>query len=250
MKCKNCGADYRTVQMKCPYCGTETRLGRIWFTERSEAEKAYDEARLQRKQKYSPFILNRWLNRGILIVTSVIVLCFLIIFGAFFLAEAIPAARYKAHSEEIEAQLHQALDAGDYRTVREIMQEYDLYGSDHYIESQASFLQFDYQNYLAEKYATIEDIDQDGTTDELQISIALMYARRFQILSLGNYSLLSEKNEAYYNAGSEDIRAFLVGYLGMTEEEWEVFSDGSTYSYSTDEMAATLLERRGWAYEG
>ena len=248
MKCKNCGADYRTVQMKCPYCGTETRLGRIWFMERSKAEKAYDEARLQRKQKYSPFILNRWLNRGILIATAALVLCFIILFGSFFLAEFIPARRYKAHQQEIEAQLNEALDAGDYRTVREIMQEYDLYGSDHYIASQAAFMQYDLQNYLASKYTVIEEIDRDGTTTELHISIALMYARRFQTFSMGNYSLLSERNEPFYNAGSADIRAFLVGYLGMTEEEWTDFCDSDVYPYPEDEVAATLLERRAWEH--
>lgn len=35
MKCKNCGANYKTRELKCPYCNTENFIGKIWQAERS-----------------------------------------------------------------------------------------------------------------------------------------------------------------------------------------------------------------------
>lgn len=249
MKCKNCGADYRTYKGKCPYCGTSSRLGRVWATERSIAEQRYDEARLQRNQKYSPFILNRWLNRGILIALSVLVLGFLATLAASGIEKGLPALEYKRHTQEIEAQLEESFEDGDYQNVRAILRKYDLYGKDHYAYSQAAFMYYDFRSYSTEKYAVIEDILTEGTTSDFQLSYLLSEARRVYTLNLGSYSLLSPKNEDYYQANCQDIRGFLVGYLGMTEEEWAVFADTEGYSYPADEMAQTLLERRAWEHE-
>ena len=41
MKCKNCGAQYKTRELKCPYCNTENIIGKIWQSERSQAEMEY-----------------------------------------------------------------------------------------------------------------------------------------------------------------------------------------------------------------
>ena len=39
MKCKKCGAHYRTRELRCPYCGTANPKGEQWQTQRESAEK-------------------------------------------------------------------------------------------------------------------------------------------------------------------------------------------------------------------
>jgi hypothetical protein len=235
--------------MKCPYCGTETKLGRLWFTERSEAQKAYDEATKQKKQKYSPFIVNRWLNRGILIAAAVLLLSFFIGINLSTSDSPMAALRYRMNAEKIDAELAESFESGDYRRVRELMKEYDLYGGDRYSYSQVSFLYYDFREFNVEKYSVIEDIEKTGTVSEIQLSIALTYGRRVVTASLGNYSLISEKNTAYYETCCRDVEAFMVGYLGMTDEEWAAFSCKDAYPYSDDEVATAMIERRSWEHE-
>ena len=86
MKCKNCGGQYKTKELMCPYCHTENLLGKIWMVQRSEAEEAYErEKRELGKTMLSPYMINRYLNRAlvvsILLFTSIFVGMILIALG-------------------------------------------------------------------------------------------------------------------------------------------------------------------------
>ena len=45
MKCKNCSANYKARELKCPYCNTTNLLGHIWLSEKTEAELEYEKAK-------------------------------------------------------------------------------------------------------------------------------------------------------------------------------------------------------------
>ncbi|MCR5716848.1 MAG: hypothetical protein K6G23_08385 [Lachnospiraceae bacterium] len=248
MKCKNCGANYRTIKMNCPYCGAENRLGRIWHAEQSEAERAFEEARKEQHRKYSPFILNRWLNRGILIALSMIVLSIVIVLAASLLDSLVPKIRYHRNAEKIEALMESYYQSGDYRMLRTMMDEYDLYGQDRYVYSQACFLYYDYRDFTADKYTVLQDILMGDGISETRLQLALMHARRFCICSLGDYSALAPENEDYYLNCLDEIKAFLVGYLGMTEHEWTDLCDADQF-YDEDVITATLMKRRAYLHE-
>ena len=81
MKCKNCGAQYKTRELKCPYCNTENLIGKIWQTERSQAEMAYEEEKKKvGKVLFSPFMVDRLLSRAIAVLIGLHIVSFILIF--------------------------------------------------------------------------------------------------------------------------------------------------------------------------
>ena len=60
MTCKNCGGNYRTRELICPYCRTENVLGHLWLAKRKEAEEEYNRtAHTLREKLLSPYVFHR-----------------------------------------------------------------------------------------------------------------------------------------------------------------------------------------------
>ena len=85
MKCKNCAANYKTRELKCPYCGTENLLGRIWQVERTQAELDYANEKKEVKKKiFSPYTADRILNRCLVVIACLYIVSISVIFGVLF----------------------------------------------------------------------------------------------------------------------------------------------------------------------
>lgn len=76
MKCNSCGANYKTRELKCPYCGKANALGRLWKIKRTEAEEEYERARKEAGRKISVYSVDRILSRCIVSVIGFFVLFF------------------------------------------------------------------------------------------------------------------------------------------------------------------------------
>ena len=80
MKCKNCGAQYKTREVKCPYCNTENLIGKIWQTERTQAELDYEaEKKKLGKILRSSYMEDRLLTRAILILIGLYIASVLVV---------------------------------------------------------------------------------------------------------------------------------------------------------------------------
>ncbi len=261
MKCRNCNANYRAFRLKCPYCGTENRLGHIWAVEVSDAEKEYERARKLEKKKYSPYIYNRWLSRAMVIGLSVILLTVLIVIAMSLVSSAVPKIKYKANKETVEARVAEAYENKDYRTLKNILYEYDILDEEHYKYSQAALLNYEYSGYLESKYRLLDmaelykkdlvtsgpdssSLDNERERLVSYIDVLLTHSRSVYIPSLGLYSKVAPDNNEFYESCCKDIKDMLVGYLGMTDSEWEHFCDTDNFSYSDmEEMTNVLFER-------
>ncbi|MCR5655378.1 MAG: hypothetical protein K6G07_07050 [Lachnospiraceae bacterium] len=243
MKCKNCGGSYRTIEMKCPYCGTENRLGRIWLAQRSEAEQAYEEARKKNNKSYSPYVLNRWLNRAIFVTVLIGIAVFIMMFVYALVFYNSSSVRYARHKEEVEAELRSYYETGDYQKLRSALERYDVYDEEHYDYAQISSLYYDYREFCVERFRTIECMEKDEDYLDHYVPMALRRGRKVVCVHQGLYSDLSEANRAAYDDWCEDIEGFCKGYLGMTEEEWADYANAEEYVYPHDEMAKMLITR-------
>ena len=67
MKCKSCAGNYKTKELICPYCGRANLLGKLWFAEKSEAEQEYERARAEYEKRVTPYVVNRFLNRSLVL---------------------------------------------------------------------------------------------------------------------------------------------------------------------------------------
>ena len=66
MKCKACGAHYRSRELRCPYCGAENPKGKQWKAQRDSAEQQYRELEQTEGSSLRLQAANRVLNRALL----------------------------------------------------------------------------------------------------------------------------------------------------------------------------------------
>ena len=111
MKCKNCSANYRARELKCPYCSTTNFLGHIWLAEKTEAELEYERAK-QECGGLSRYVIYRILTRILVIEVVVGVLLFLGVVAYFFLSEVIRDLNTNHNIASIEAKMELINEAG------------------------------------------------------------------------------------------------------------------------------------------
>ena len=163
MKCKNCGGNYRSTELICPYCGTENLLGRMWAAQKSEAEKEYEQVQMATGKAFSPYVMNRILNRMLVITIGIVLLSIVIVIAAAFVRSAKTSYNQKHHGAEMKAQLEQYYADGEFGQMYQYLSENELFGvEDYYAYNQIALLYYNYDRYLTEKMTFL------GMTPEMQ----------------------------------------------------------------------------------
>ena len=248
MKCKNCGANYKTRELKCPYCNTENLIGKIWQAERSQAELEYENEKKQLgKHLLSPYMVERLLNRAILVLIGLYIVSFVIILLVFMLSEPIEKLYFSINKEEIEAQMAEYYEAGEYEKLDLYMEEKFVEHRDYYAYTQATSLNFDYNSYLECRLEFEALSEEEKMTDDYCLKYALVHSVDAYNLDCGIYSELDETNREMYETYQKDIMAYWVGTLGLSEEKVEELI---SIEYSFDEELESIIqdikERRCW----
>lgn len=248
MKCKSCGADYKTRELKCPYCGTENVIGRIWLIERSAAYQEYEEAKERVRRKSRIYVFDKVLNRILLVSTALFLLCIILCFAVFAGYELYRNAYRSIHGEEIEHTMEEYYTAGEYRELYKYMSKYDLFGLDHYAYSQAAFLSFDYDFYKTEALCFLSQSEEEKQEYDYYLRSAIEYSHDVWHLDAGLYSEPDPNNVEMHETYKKDIMAFWKGMLGMKEEEIEFLTEGEEYlsSKELDDLIETIRKRRAW----
>lgn len=248
MKCKNCGANYRTRELVCPYCGTQNLIGHIWMVQRSEAELEYERARKEAGKWGSAYVANRVLNRilliGALIFFALMCLCFLA-YGA----EQTYIHIYKtSRTEEITDTMERYYQAGDFRELYRYMSKHELFGDEYYAYSQAALYHTVYEEYLVNSCKFLYLDEEQKQNDVYYLRKALQESAKVYCLDCGLYSALDEKNRELYEERKQEMLAFWQGTLGLTGEELAPLMDTENYAKYEDieRLSETAKERRAW----
>lgn len=248
MKCKNCGANYKTRELKCPYCNTENIVGKIWQAERSQAELDYEnEKKKIGKILLSPYMINRLLNRTILILTGLYIVSFAIIVLVFILSEPLERLYNSVNKEKIEAQMAEYYDAGEYEKLDVYMEEEFVDPQEYYTYTQATLLTYDYNKYMECRLGFQALSEEEKLTDDYYLKYALKNSVDVYNLECGIYSEPDEKNRELYEMYQKDIMAYWVGTLGLTNEEVATLIQ-IEYSFDEemDRIIQDIKERRCW----
>ena len=248
MKCKSCAGNYKTKELICPYCGRANLLGKLWFAEKSEAEKEYEKAREEYKKRVTPYVLNRFLNRSL-----VVCLCMYVLFFVGAVAFVLGFGMYRGAYEgglflPAEIKMQSYYEDGDYLGLHAYMSEKDYLSDKRYKYSQAAILGREYAYFQAAKLKFFslseEEMQERG---EYCLSRILDHGASVSGPQIGTYSEPDPENEEIIAEMREEVYALLYGTFGITEEEWEPFTVADMYDEVDDrELAAILFERRAW----
>ncbi|MBQ9765282.1 MAG: hypothetical protein IJW18_03685 [Lachnospiraceae bacterium] len=239
MKCKKCGANYRTIELSCPYCHTENLIGKLWMKERSEAELEYEKQRKEIGKKSSLYVADRILTRSILIAVLMFVV---LIAGVFIYAlsyQGIIELRNKLKHEEILSKLEEYYDNREFGLMDEYMSDMQLDGQDYYVYTQITLLDYYYNRYLNSKYGFIELGAEELAEDDYYLYYAVDYSMDVYNMELGVYSELDPVNKEIYDEYAKEIMSFWVGTLKLTDEEIAILTEEDGY-ITTGEMDALL----------
>ena len=249
MKCKSCAGNYKTKELICPYCGRANLLGKLWFAEKSEAEREYERAKTEYEKRVTPYVANRFLNRAL-------VLCLLAIsaigaaFIVFFLIWGLKRSAYEnGHDVITNQKLESYYAKGDYLGLHAYMEEKDLICDEQYKYSQAAILGREYAYFQATKMIFLAKSEEEKVENS-NLSLLLDHAASVCGPQIGTYSEPDPANEKIIEEMRTEVYAFLYGTLGITEEEWEPFTIADKYgTVDIYELEDVLTERKAWLAE-
>lgn len=247
MKCKNCSANYRARELKCPYCSTTNFLGHIWLAEKTEAELEYERVKKE-CGGLSRYVIYRILTRILIIEVVVGVLLFLGVVAYFFLSEVIRDLNTNHNIASIEAKMEDAWQNKEYNKLELLMDENGLDGRDYYTYTQATLLHGYYEEWLECRLQFLELSEEEKLeNDSYYLSHIINKSYEIITLDMGLYDVLDEKNKEQYAELETGIKACLMGTLGLTKEEYEaLMAIEYLYSVDTEEYEQKILERGAW----
>ena len=235
MKCIHCGANYKTMELECPYCHTPNQKGREWLKERNKAENKYKKTREEVIKKGTPYIVSRILMyiAITMVVFSVISFCAVV---AFFLNEEFKKNGYVSKTEAQE-QMEEYYNNEEYLELYFYMSENELFDEEYYVYSQAALLANKYHKYQAKKMSMLEEFEKGVPDDDYYVSFTLSESAEIYKIDVGIYDEEVSQNQEIYDMYREEIMSFWVGTLGLTDEEIELVSDKDSYLFYDDEQA-------------
>lgn len=246
MKCKNCAANYKTRELKCPYCGTENLIGKLWKVQRSDAELEYNRAQKEMGKKSSPYIADRILNRIIILTIVIGILIFVGVFLFYFLAEKINEFKAYAKRDEIKQQVITYYENGEYDKINDYIDQYRIDLEEEYFPYvQAALMYNEYNWYLNYKYNYLSMTDEEKMKDNYELEALLRYSVNVYMSDRGSYSDLRESNRELHETYQAEIMSAWIAVLHLTDEEIAYITDEDTFLYSEDyENLANKINER------
>ncbi len=248
MKCKNCGADYRTRELKCPYCGTENAIGKIWLIERQEADRELEQAKRSGGMGRFLYVADKVMNRILLIS----VILFLLLAAAAMILSAGESAYKswykKTHIKEMEQTMQELYESRKFEELYDYMDDHDLFSKEYYAYSQSCFINYDYQCFKTYMLMFLSLSEEDQKKWPYLLENALKYSVDVYSIDAGLYSEETPVNQELYRQFRLEIMSFWKGMLGMSEEEIKLILDETFrfYGPEKDKLMETLMERRAW----
>ncbi|MBO5166876.1 MAG: hypothetical protein J6B90_09810 [Lachnospiraceae bacterium] len=150
MICNQCGAEFDSNLLQCPYCHSENR--KEAKRQKRQILERYDrEAENIKKEAegYAGRTAGRW-TKKLLIGIGIVLAIGVLLTVVYLLCTRIFVKAEYAGKDATLAKLEELYQAGDYAALSEYMWEEDLYGRD-----------YDKYGELWEVYAELEDMEQD-----------------------------------------------------------------------------------------
>lgn len=247
MVCKNCGANFQTADLKCPYCGTENSIGYEWQEERNRYENLYENISKNVKENGPMYVATNIINRAvkILLIISVAltILCLIPSVG-----ESLGMGmKHMIGGVSVKNQLKEYHETGQWHELLMLVEEYSLFGKDNYVYSQAAIMQRNYEEYMLNKLEFLELSEEEKIEDDYCLERSIKASMDVYFVKCGIYSELEDENVKQHEKYKQEIEIYWRAMLGMTEEEVSYLTENKYLSSDEmDEMINKIKERKAW----
>lgn len=248
MQCKNCGANYKTRELMCPYCSTENIIGKIWKAKRTEAELEYERERKALGKKYSVYVIDRVLNRAIIISILLFILLIVGVFVVSFVQETYRGYRNEAKQDEIIDKLEEFYEAGRFGEMDDYLYEEGIEGDAYYPYLQITSINYRYESYLNCKYTFLDMTYEEQMEDDYYLEYAIKNSIDVYTMEFGVFSELDPRNEEVYASYKKEIESFWKCIVGFTDEDIAYITDEENRFLSSadiDRFVTKAKERLG-----
>ncbi len=247
MKCNNCGANFQTEELRCPYCGSENIIGEEWERERASSKSLYERMKAEFYNHGIVYTINKLLNKTLIILTiAFIVLLFINIMPGIFEAGTL-SLKKALFKDQIMGQMEEYHASGEWDKLERYMSEYDMFGEENYVYCQAAIMERDYQEYMCSFMQYIELSEEDQDRYDYYLERAIDSSRDLYRADCGIYDELQSENWTKHKEYQEGVMRFWKASLGLTEEEIQFLIE-EDYLYMEDEerYVAIIKERKAW----
>ena len=248
MKCKGCGANYKTKELSCPYCGKDNSLGRIWNKEKVSLDTDLSNTREEINDRIFGFVVNKILGRVLFFVVLFFVLYFLSFIFISLANDASTGIGHLINGSKYEKKMQEFVDNEDYSSLYVYMSEHELFIPEKYYSYAQAALR--YSDYIRFKTVRMQFFEEDDSLkfSEGDYATEYMVKNGLKVLrnELGIYEEPDPANDGQYRKYEEDIRSAFIGLLGMTDEEIDKLVEADyTRIDDLDKLFETLRERSG-----
>lgn len=247
MKCNNCGANFQSADLECPYCGSRNVVGEEWQQERNWAKKLYEDTLRKFREEGVVYVLNSILNKAIKILGIVILVGFLLYLIPMIFSEVAFKINKSIQLEQVVAKMQEYHENGEYKALEQIMDEYDMFGKEYYVYSQSAILYRNYQDYMIHKMTFLDLSQEEKIEDDYHLEYILKDSMDVYLVNCGIYDDLREENRMQYEVYKQEIENCWKKLLALTDEEIQyMVEEEYLYSDEWDRYVANIKERKAW----
>lgn len=251
MKCKRCGAQYSTKELKCPYCGEPNSLGMNWKNTEENARNETESIRKRVRHSAPLYVINQIWN-VVIVVAILLLVLFVLITAILYGIETLHDKYVQSTASVVEADA--LLEADDIEELVEYIEEHDLYQKEEYEKYTERVMIYEWYRRLLEEmmyFQQNEDWNPGESPRSYRIKSAMYYGQYMLEAYSRKYGrkLDYPENQRYLEKLQQNTVAFLEGRFGLTQEDIIELVNMQLYEEEQQKFIKMICERRGWKYE-
>lgn len=235
MNCKNCGANYQSKELNCPYCGSANAKGESWFARRQAAREEHESNLRKYGATVKMITYDRIINRIIIGVIAFLVCYFVGLIG--FFSVSIGAAKTSS-----EIKMDQLYEEERFGEMHALMREKDLFGKNNYECSQMALIYSDYEKFLIRRLFFFDEMDAE--ISENSASALINHMHRVMSWHAATYPDLTKKNREQLEEYKLEVADFAENMFGFTEKEMGILAKDYLLTDEQDALETLLIEGR------
>ncbi len=249
MKCKTCGGNYKTFELRCPYCNRENFLGKIWKWERNKAEYEYEDAkRKMGKFLISPYMLNRILDVCLIGIVIFYCISLFVLIGIFVVYSNVGKISNMIKKDEIESQMATYYEELEFEKLALYMEDKGINTYDYEEYTEAIELNKAYNDYMRLRMTFHNFPLEDKIQYNVYVEFILNSSAVVCSWEFGYDDETNNLNRELLETYQREIMAYWFDELQLSKEQVTFLADCDPYTEFTkvDEIVEEVIEREGW----